>query len=222
LLDGGRHHPPGPRRQIGPRLSVIHIELDRIFIGDSTFGLRPGSQQASTLPLRCSPTISAKVWLDEWHRNSWFITATPAGNRNLPGCSEPVTRATDFHHTGLELVRARLDERLPVERLADDAATSTRHFARAFATETNVIAGKAIERLRPEHACGQVENGAEPIESVVTLTGFGIPNACAVRKCALLSRLRRCGAPSRSNWADALALSHKASELVAYLVEDCS
>jgi transcriptional regulator GlxA family with amidase domain len=68
-----------------------------------------------------------------------------------------------------------LAERLPVDRLADRAAMSTRHFARAFAAETGMTPAKAIERLRLEAAREQVESAAEPIESIATHTGFGDP-----------------------------------------------
>jgi transcriptional regulator GlxA family with amidase domain len=71
--------------------------------------------------------------------------------------------------------RERLDERLSVERLADRAAMSPRHFARAFAAETGMTPAKAIERLRLEAARDIVESGAEPIEGIAACTGFGDP-----------------------------------------------
>jgi transcriptional regulator GlxA family with amidase domain len=64
---------------------------------------------------------------------------------------------------------------LPVERLADRAAMSARHFARAFATETGVTPAKAIEHLRLEAARAQVEDGRDPIDRVAEMTGFRDP-----------------------------------------------
>jgi transcriptional regulator GlxA family with amidase domain len=69
----------------------------------------------------------------------------------------------------------RLHEPLPVERLAERAAMSPRHFARAFAAETGMTPAKAIERLRLEAARARVEGSAEPIEGVAADTGFGDP-----------------------------------------------
>jgi transcriptional regulator GlxA family with amidase domain len=71
--------------------------------------------------------------------------------------------------------RERLAERLSVERLADHAAMSPRHFARAFAAETGVTPAKAIERLRVEAARERIEAGPEPIDRIAERTGFGDP-----------------------------------------------
>ena len=75
----------------------------------------------------------------------------------------------------LAWARERLDERLPVERLADCAAMSPRHFARAFAAETGLTPAKAVERLRLEAARLRVETTHEPIDRVAEAAGFGDP-----------------------------------------------
>jgi transcriptional regulator GlxA family with amidase domain len=75
----------------------------------------------------------------------------------------------------MDWMRERLDEPLPVERLADRAAMSPRHFARAFAAETGVTPAKAVERLRLEAARVRVEGGHEPIDRVALTAGFGDP-----------------------------------------------
>jgi len=68
-----------------------------------------------------------------------------------------------------------LGEQLPVERLADHAAMSPRHFARAFTAETGTTPAKAIERLRLEAARERVESSAEPIETIAMHAGFRDP-----------------------------------------------
>ena len=75
----------------------------------------------------------------------------------------------------LAWARERLGERLSVERLADRAAMSSRHFARAFVAETGTTPAKAIERLRLEAAREQVESTAEPIEGIAVHAGFRDP-----------------------------------------------
>jgi transcriptional regulator GlxA family with amidase domain len=69
--------------------------------------------------------------------------------------------------------RERLHQSLGVERLADQAAMSPRHFARAFAAETGITPAKAIERLRVEAARERIEAGVEPIDDVAAKVGFG-------------------------------------------------
>jgi transcriptional regulator GlxA family with amidase domain len=72
-------------------------------------------------------------------------------------------------------MRARLAESLTVERLADQAAMSPRHFARAFAAETGLTPAKAVERLRLETARERVEGSSDPIDKVAETVGFGDP-----------------------------------------------
>jgi transcriptional regulator GlxA family with amidase domain len=75
----------------------------------------------------------------------------------------------------MDWMRERLGEPLSVERLADAAAMSPRHFARAFHAETGLTPAKAVERLRLEAARLRVETTAEPIDRVAEAVGFGDP-----------------------------------------------
>jgi transcriptional regulator GlxA family with amidase domain len=75
----------------------------------------------------------------------------------------------------LSWARERLGQPLAVERLAEQAAMSPRHFARAFAAETGITPAKAIERLRVETARARVEAGSESIDMIAVKVGFGDP-----------------------------------------------
>ena len=75
----------------------------------------------------------------------------------------------------MDWIRERLAEPLSVERLADRAAMSPRHFARAFTAETGITPAKAVERLRLEAARVRVEAGHEPIDRVAEAAGFRDP-----------------------------------------------
>jgi transcriptional regulator GlxA family with amidase domain len=75
----------------------------------------------------------------------------------------------------MDWIRERLAEPLSVERLADEAAMSPRHFARAFRAETGLTPAKAVERLRLEAARLRVETSGEPIDRVAEAVGFGDP-----------------------------------------------
>ena len=75
----------------------------------------------------------------------------------------------------LEKVRGRLDRRWTVEKLAEEACMSPRHFSRAFAAATGLSPAKAVERLRLEVARERVEAGVEPIEIIAEKVGFGDP-----------------------------------------------
>ena len=75
----------------------------------------------------------------------------------------------------LSWAREHLDQPLTVERMAEQANMSTRHFARAFIAETGVTPSKAIERLRVEVARARVQESREPIEIVARAAGFADP-----------------------------------------------
>ena len=76
----------------------------------------------------------------------------------------------------LAWARSRLDEPLPVERLADQATLSVRQFTRAFTRATGVAPARAIERLRVEAARAAIEAGATSLETVAIGSGFGGPD----------------------------------------------
>ena len=75
----------------------------------------------------------------------------------------------------LDWMRANLAGPLTVEHLADQAAMSPRHFARAFAAETGMTPAKAVERLRLETARERVEASNDSIDRVAEQVGFGDP-----------------------------------------------
>jgi len=62
-----------------------------------------------------------------------------------------------------------------VERLAEQAGMSARHFTRAFIAETGATPSKAIERLRVDVARQGVQDGSEAIERIAEAAGFRDP-----------------------------------------------
>lgn len=66
-------------------------------------------------------------------------------------------------------------EQLAVERLAERAAMSPRHFARAFAHEVGVTPGRYVERIRVEAARRLLEDTPETVAQVAAACGFGTP-----------------------------------------------
>ncbi|KAF0806163.1 AraC type helix-turn-helix- domain containing protein [Alcanivorax xiamenensis] len=75
----------------------------------------------------------------------------------------------------IQWMRLHLAEPLTVERLAERAAMSPRHFARGFMAETGVTPAKAVERLRLEVARNAVETGFASFERIAEEAGFKDP-----------------------------------------------
>jgi transcriptional regulator GlxA family with amidase domain len=66
-----------------------------------------------------------------------------------------------------------LGEDLSVEALADRAALSRRHFARAFRDETGSTPAAYVERLRVDRARIELETTSAPVEAIAARCGFG-------------------------------------------------
>jgi transcriptional regulator GlxA family with amidase domain len=175
LLDGRRATTHWARAaEFARAYPQIRVEPDRIFIRDgdvwTSAGITAGIDLALALiadDLGEAAAKRAAQQLVVYHRR-------PGGQSQFSALLETDSPGSRFSSL-LAWTRERLGERLPVERLADRAAMSPRHFARAFAAETGTTPAKAIERLRLEAARERVEAGADPIEGVAAATGFGDP-----------------------------------------------
>jgi transcriptional regulator GlxA family with amidase domain len=152
----------------------IRIEPDRIFIRDGAIwtsaGITAGIDLALALVAEDLGEAAAKRAAQQlvvYHRR-------PGGQSQFSALLDTDRPRSRFSPL-LAWARERLGEQLPVERLADRAAMSPRHFARAFTAETGTTPAKAVERLRLEAARERVESSAEPIEGIAAHTGFGDP-----------------------------------------------
>jgi transcriptional regulator GlxA family with amidase domain len=175
LLDGRRATTHWARAaEFARAYPQVRVEPDRIFIRDgavwTSAGITAGIDLALALVAEDLGEAAAKRAAQQlvvYHRR-------PGGQSQFSALLEADRPSSRFSPL-LTWARERLDERLPVERLADRAAMSPRHFARAFVAETGTTPAKAIERLRLEAARERVESGAGTIEEVAAHTGFGDP-----------------------------------------------
>src|SRR5436309_11375309 len=175
LLDGRRATTHWARAaEFARAYPRVRVEPDRIFIREGAIwtsaGITAGIDLALALVAEDHGEAAAKRAAQQlvvYHRR-------PGGQSQFSALLEADRPGSRFSPL-LAWARERLDERLSVERLADRAAMSPRHFARAFAAETGTTPAKAIERLRLEASRERVESGAEPIELVAERVGFGDP-----------------------------------------------
>ena len=175
LLDGHRATTHWRRAaEFARAYPQIRVEPDRIFVRDgrvwTSAGITAGIDLALALVAEDLGEAAAKRAAQQlvvYHRR-------PGGQSQFSALIEADRPGSRFSPL-LAWARERLDERLSVERLADRAAMSPRHFARAFAAETGMTPAKAIERLRLEASRERVESGSEPIEIVAERAGFGDP-----------------------------------------------
>jgi transcriptional regulator GlxA family with amidase domain len=152
----------------------VRVEPDRIFVRDgkmwSSAGITAGIDLALALIADDLGEAAAKRAAQElvvYHRR-------PGGQSQFSALLELDAPGGRFGPL-LGWARERLCEALTIDQLANEAAMSPRHFARAFVAETGMTPAKAIEHLRLEAARVQVEDGSEPIDRVAGLTGFRDP-----------------------------------------------
>ncbi|HXQ16847.1 MAG TPA: GlxA family transcriptional regulator [Caulobacteraceae bacterium] len=156
------------------RFPKVLLEPDRIFVRDGPVWTSAGITAGIDLSLAM---IADDLGEDIARRTAQQLVVyrrRPGGQSQFSALLE-LERPDARFGALLGWARERLAEPLGVERLADQAAMSPRHFARAFAAETGVTPAKAIERLRVEAARERIEAGPEPVDRVAQRTGFGDP-----------------------------------------------
>ena len=175
LLDGRRATTHWRRAaELARAYPEIRVEPDRIFIRDGTVWTSAGITAGIDLALALVAEDLGEAVAKRAAQQLVVYHRRPGGQSQFSALLEADRPGSRFSPL-LAWARERLDERLSVERLADRAAMSPRHFARAFAAETGMTPAKAIERLRLEASRERVERGSEPIEIVAERAGFGDP-----------------------------------------------
>jgi transcriptional regulator GlxA family with amidase domain len=173
LLDGRRattHWRNGD--DFARRYPKVTLDAERIYIRDGAVWTSAGISAGIDLALGL---IEDDLGPDVARRTAQQLVVhqrRPGGQSQFSALVELGGRTGRFLEL-VEWMRAHLGGRLTVERLADRAAMSPRHFARAFAAETGLTPAKAVERLRLEIARTEVETGDAPFERIAETAGFG-------------------------------------------------
>src|SRR5437667_786461 len=175
LLDGRRATTHWQRtRHFLSAYPEVKLEPDRIFVRDGNIWSSAGITAGIDLAL----AMAAEDYGDEVAKKT--ARQLVLYNRRSGGQSQFSSLLELKAPTGrfgplLTWAREHLDTPLTVEDLAERAAMSSRHFARAFIAETGTTPSKAIERLRIEVARQRVQSSSEAIERVAEITGFRDP-----------------------------------------------
>jgi len=175
LLDGRRATTHWQRTpDFLKRYPKIRLEPDRIFVQDGPIWSSAGISAGIDLAL----AMVAEDYGDEIARETarqLVLYHRRTGGQSQFSTLNELKAPTGRFKPLLSWAREHLDQPLTVERLAEQAHMSTRHFARAFIAETGITPSKAIERLRVEVAKARVQDSREPIEIVARATGFADP-----------------------------------------------
>jgi transcriptional regulator GlxA family with amidase domain len=156
------------------RFPKVRVLPDRIYTRDDKFWTSAGISAGVDLALAMVGEDFGEAVARRSAQQLVVYHRRPGGQSQFSALLE-MERADGRFGPLLAWARERLAEPLTVEQLADQAAMSPRHFARAFTAETGLTPAKAVERLRVEAARHAVEQGGEPIDILATRVGFGDP-----------------------------------------------
>ena len=172
-LDGRRATTHWRRAGLLARLFPrVRVEPDRIYVRDGDVWTSAGISAGIDLAL-------ALIAQDLGEEIARAVARQMVVYYRRPGGQSQFSALADLSGGGfaelLGWARGALDEKLTVERLAEQAGMSPRNFARAFTREVGLSPAKAVERLRLEVARERVEGCAQPIEQIAAAVGFHDP-----------------------------------------------
>jgi transcriptional regulator GlxA family with amidase domain len=153
------------------RYPRVTLHPDRIFVHDGEIWTSAGITAGIDLALALVEDDLGPEVARHTAQQLVVHQRRPGGQSQFSGLVEIGGRTARFAEL-IEWVRAHASEVLTVERLADRAAMSPRHFARAFTAETGMTPAKAVERFRLETARGAIENSDASFEQIAESAGF--------------------------------------------------
>lgn len=170
LLDGKRattHWRRAP--QLKKLFPEIEVEADAIYIKQGKVWTSAGVSAGIDLALALiAEDLGADV-SSEVAREMVVYAKRPGGQTQHSALLDLESARFDQLNAWM---RNHLNEDLPIERLAKQAAMSPRNFARAYAADTGTTPAKAVERMRAETARAALEQG-HAIQEIATRVGFG-------------------------------------------------
>jgi transcriptional regulator GlxA family with amidase domain len=154
------------------RYPKVRLEADRIYVQDGNIWSSAGITAGIDLALAMIADEFGEEIAQATARQLVVYHRRSGGQSQFSALLELKSPSGRFKPL-LAWAREHLDSDLTVERLADQANMSPRHFSRSFTAETGISPSKAVERLRIEVARTRVQSGSEPIEQIAIGAGFG-------------------------------------------------
>jgi transcriptional regulator GlxA family with amidase domain len=158
-------------RYFRERFPKVKLEEDRIFIIDDAIWTSAGCTACIDLALAMVEKDAGKN-LARAVAKDLVIYHRRAGGQMQYSALLELEPKSDRIQSALDYARRNLHTLLTVERLAEAAHLSPRHFSRAFREETGQSPAKAVENLRIETAKLMVEEGRHSIDVIARETGF--------------------------------------------------
>jgi transcriptional regulator GlxA family with amidase domain len=153
------------------RYPQIKVDSDRIFTRDGQYWTSAGISAGIDFALALIEDDLGVDLSRDTARELVVFHRRPGGQSQFSTLLE-LNPESDRIRIALSYAREHLHEKLSIERLADIACLSPRHFSRSFLSETGETPAKAVERLRTEAARLLIETTVDPIEEIAQKVGY--------------------------------------------------
>ncbi|HET6805014.1 MAG TPA: GlxA family transcriptional regulator [Frateuria sp.] len=157
---------------IARRYPGLRVEADRLFLRDGPFATSGGLTAGLDLALALiEEDLGAPAAL-EVARHLVMYVKRPGNQAQFSAPLAAQVQGNGRMGSLVEWMLAHLHGELTVERLADQAAMSTRHFRRTFVAVFGMTPARFVERLRLEQACLRLTGSRASIERIAAGVGF--------------------------------------------------
>lgn len=158
--------------ELAARYPETTVESDPIYVRDGKVSTSAGASAGFDLALAfVEEDLGAEIARDVARQLVMYLRR-PGGQSQFSAALEREAPSDGPIRKIQSWILEHLDEDLRVERLAEQAAMSPRHFARVFAQEVGTTPARYIEQLRLESARRHLERSKETIESVASRCGL--------------------------------------------------
>jgi transcriptional regulator GlxA family with amidase domain len=172
LLDGRRATTHWAfAQELRNRYPDVHVEEDRIYVGDGSIWTSAGMTAGLDLALAMvEQDLGADVARSVAHK--LVMHQRRSGGQTQHSEMLELSPKSDRVQDALNYARKNLGRSLSVDDLAEAVNLSPRQFSRVFTMETGTSPAKAVEGLRLEAARLMIEQGRHPLEIIARETGF--------------------------------------------------
>ena len=172
LLDGRRATTHWAfAQELRNRYPDVHVEEDRIYVGDGSVWTSAGMTAGLDLALAMvEQDLGADVARSVAHK--LVMHQRRSGGQTQHSEMLELSPKSDRVQDALNYARKNLGRSLSVDDLAEAVNLSPRQFSRVFTMETGNSPAKAVESLRLEAARLMIEQGRHPLEIIARETGF--------------------------------------------------
>ena len=149
----------------------VRVEMDRIFVRDGNLWTSAGMTACIDLALALVEDDLGREMARSVAKKLVVHQRRAGGQSQFSALAELDARS-DRIQNALNYAKDHLRERLSIDKLAEVAHLSPRHFSRAFRAATGHSPAKAVEKLRVETARALVEAGQHSVDRIAVETGF--------------------------------------------------